>query len=293
MKPRPAPSESSPLHLRISSRMEYRLQAPVTLLLNFRVRASPAQTLLSESVRFSIPGRPELITTDPEQNRFDRLTVSRGNILTIRYEAEVSTSSRLLDPDSLRKVPPAALDPDLLPFLLPSRYCQSDRLGRLAWQKFGSITPAYDQVWEIARWIYESIEYLPGATNSATSAYDTITQRAGVCRDFAHLGIALCRALNIPARYFTGYAHRLKPQDFHACFEAFIGGHWVLFDPTRLAPPNGMIRIGLGRDAADVSVCTAFGPVYPGVHEIRCEVRNRSFRPLKPEDLTHTAISLE
>jgi len=279
--------------MRIISRMQYRMKTPVTLLLNFRVRASSVQTLLSESVRFSLPGRPELILSAPGGNRFDRLHVRKGNVLTIQYEAEVSTCSRLLDPDTLRKVPPAALDPALLPFLFPSRYCQSDRLGRLAWQKFGHITPVYDQVWEIARWIYESVEYLPGATSSVTSAYDTVTQRAGVCRDFAHLGIALCRALNIPARYFTGYAHRLKPQDFHACFEAFIGGHWVLFDPTRLAAPNGLVRIGLGRDAADVSVCTAFGPVYPGLYEIRCEVLNRAFRPLTPEHLAHTAVSLE
>ncbi len=98
----------------------------------------------------------------------------------------------------------------------------------------------------------------PARRPSATSAYDTVTQCAGVCRDFAHLGIALCRALNIPARYFTGYAYRLDPPDFHACFEAFIGGYWLLFDATKLVAPNALVRIGLGRDATDVSVCTAF-----------------------------------
>ena len=110
-----------------------------------------------------------------------------------------------------------------LPFLLPSRYSQSDQLGRFAGQKFGSIKDAYDQVLKVMKWIHDNVEYVPGTTTSVTSAYDTVTQCSGVCRDFARLGNALCRALTIPARYFAGYAHLLNPPDFHASVEAFLG----------------------------------------------------------------------
>jgi transglutaminase-like putative cysteine protease len=124
---------------------------------------------------------------------------------------------------------------------------------------FGDIPHPYDQVRAISDWIFENIDYLYGTTNVETSAFDTITQRAGVCRDFAHLGIALCRALSIPARYFTGYACGMQPPDFHACFEAYIGTRWFIFDPTRRAVPNGLVRIASGRDAADAAVATIFG----------------------------------
>ena len=131
--------------------------------------------------------------------------------------------------------PVAELKASAIPYLFPSRYCQSDRLSRLAWDLFGKIENPHKQVVAISDWIHDNVEYLRGSTNSMTSAYDTVTQRTGVCRDFAHLGIALCRALNIPARYFSGYAYKLDPPDFHACFECFIGGSWVVFDATRLA----------------------------------------------------------
>ncbi|GAB4267487.1 MAG: hypothetical protein Kow0065_18090 [Methylomicrobium sp.] len=99
-------------------------------------------------------------------------------------------------------------------------------------------------------------------SSSHTSAFDTATERIGVCRDFAHLGIAFCRALNIPARFVASYAYGLTTPDFHACFEAYLGDRWYLFDATRLAPQNGIVRIGTGRDAADVSIATIFGTVY-------------------------------
>src|SRR4026209_2982055 len=108
-----------------------------------------------------------------------------------------------------------------------------------------------------------------------TSAFDTVTQRTGVCRDFSHLAIALCRALSIPARYFSGYAYQLDPPDFHACFEAFIGGRWSLFDPTRLAPLNGLVRIAMGRDAADASIATIFGRMLCTAMSVRCELLDR------------------
>ena len=154
---------------------------------------------------------------------------------------------RLPDVSRARSVEPTPIaesERSTIPYLFPSRYCQSDRLGRLAWDLFGTIENPHEKVVAIADWIHDNVEYLRGSTDSMTSAYDTVTQRTGVCRDFSHLGIALCRALNIPARYFSGYAYELEPPDFHACFECFIGGSWVVFDATRLAHLNGLVRIG-------------------------------------------------
>ena len=133
-------------------------------------------------------------------------------------------------------------------------------------QKFGNFSPGFSRVTAICNYIYDNITYERGSSGTQTSAFDTVTERAGVCRDFAHLGIAFCRALGIPARFVTGYAYGLEPPDFHACFEAFLGAdaasaRWYFFDATRLAPQTGYVRIGSGRDAADVSFATLFGPV--------------------------------
>ncbi|UUZ72338.1 transglutaminase family protein [Polaromonas sp. P1(28)-8] len=114
----------------------------------------------------------------------------------------------------------------------------------------------------VENWIHDSIAYLPGCTSSTTTARDVFVQRAGVCRDFAHMGITLCRALNIPARLVVGYVHFDEPpQDFHAVFEAWLEGRWVLFDPSHLAPIDRLVRVGTGRDAKDVAFATIFGNV--------------------------------
>lgn len=287
-------AESPPLtRFHLSCHLEYEVTAPATLLFNFRTRLTPLQQTLWEKVSINPAMPTEVVVTEPDQNRFDRLRIYQNQTLSIDYESEVEVTHQYLNPDYLRKVSPAHLAAAQLPFLLPSRYCQSDLLGRFAWQKFGNISDPYDQVSAITEWIYTNIEYIPGTTTSATSAYDTVTQCAGVCRDFAHLGIALCRALTIPARYFAGYAYQLEPPDFHACFEAFIGGSWVLFDATRLAPLNGLVSIGVGRDAADVSVCTVFGNARVGNQSVACEVKSEPFAPLTTEQLNTTAVSLD
>ena len=156
---------------------------------------------------------------------------------------------------------PGALPADVVPYLYPSRYCEADKLVRLARHEFRTLQPGFSRVTAICNWIHDNVEYLRGSTNPHTSAYDTVTERAGVCRDFAHLAIAFCRAVAIPARFVAGYAYALEPPDFHAYFEAYLDGRWYIFDPTRLAPQTGLIRIGTGRDAADTSFATLFGAV--------------------------------
>ncbi len=181
--------------------------------------------------------------------------------------------------EEVGNVPVIQMDGDTIPFLFPSRYCQSDKLQRLAFKEFGHIENVYAKVLAITDWIFNNIEYVSGSTDSHTSAFDTITERVGVCRDFAHLGIALCRALSIPARYYTGYAFKLNPPDFHACFEAYIGGNWIIFDATRLAPLNGMIKIANGRDAADAAVATFFGNVRCNYVHVECDTIETNFDP--------------
>jgi transglutaminase-like putative cysteine protease len=148
------------------------------------------------------------------------------------------------------EVPVAKLPLDTLPFLNPSRYCPSDQLARFANREFGAIRPGFTRVSEICNWINSEVDYLFGTSDTTTTAAHTFSLRAGVCRDFAHLGITFCRALGIPARFVSCYAWQLEPQDFHAVFEAYLGDRWYLFDATRMAALDGMVRIGCGRDAA-------------------------------------------
>ena len=162
------------------------------------------------------------------------------------------------NPVEVFEVPPGELPLSVLTHLYPSRYCQSDRLERFAQRAFGELPTGYQRVAAVCNWIRDNVDYVSGASDALTSAYDIVVQRAGVCRDFAHLGIAFCRALGVPARYVSAYAWRLEPPDFHGIFEAFLRGPagfgWYTFDPTRMADPRGIVRIGVGRDAAGSDV---------------------------------------
>jgi transglutaminase-like putative cysteine protease len=155
---------------------------------------------------------------------------------------------------------PAQLLPDYaLQFLLPSRYCPSDSMEKLAKEVTAKQVPGYDQVEAIRAWIRSNIEYKYGVSTASTSALDTIRDKAGVCRDFSHIGLSLCRALHIPARMVVGYLYRLDPMDLHAWFEAFIDGRWYTFDATQAEPRGGRIAVAYGRDAADVALITELG----------------------------------
>ena len=206
----------------------------------------------------------------------------------------VECASEVVQTGQIDQVTIAKIDRNAIPYLFPSRYCQSDRLGRLAWDLFGKIENPYDKVMAVVDWIHANVEYLRGSTDSETSAYDTVTQRTGVCRDFAHLGIALCRALNIPSRYFSGYAYLLDPPDFHACFESYVGDKWMVFDPTGLVPLNGLVRVGTGRDAADSAVASIFGGAQGTAMKVQCQLASpEEFIPIGRNQLVHKGISLE
>ena len=180
----------------------------------------------------------------------------------------IITSTCTVDtPDEIASDPEADftliqnLPDDVLHYLLPSRYCESDKMLKIATSIVKRSTPGYPQAEAIRSWIFRKVRYKYGASNSSTSAIDSAKRRAGVCRDFAHLGIALCRAVRIPARMVVGYLYQLEPMDLHAWFEAFVGGRWYTFDATQKRPRGNRIVIGYGRDAADVAQLSEYGPL--------------------------------
>jgi transglutaminase-like putative cysteine protease len=279
------------MKFRVSSVLQYEVRSPTTLLLSIHALRTPTQAVIEESFTTEPYIKMEELTSANGENRFVRLEVSENTTFAISYQATVDTQYQVIEQDQLEAVPVVQLDGAVIPFLFPSRYCQSDKLYRLAYSKFGDIPNSYLKVVAITDWIYENVEYLSGSTSSQTSACDTITERAGVCRDFAHLGIALCRALTIPARYFTGYAYQLNPPDFHACFEAYIGGQWLVFDATRLAPLNGLVKIATGRDAADAAVASIFGSVASTGMTVACEVLEKGFVPFTRKNANVKGLS--
>ena len=247
------------LKYELGCELNYNIGESSTLIFNIGVVSNRYQTIVHEDIHCDAVQIEEYITPI-DRNRYLRIKAPAGN-LNISYRAIVETTHDYSDPSQISEVDPANLPLDILHYLYPSRYCQSDRLFRLAEAEFGNLYPGYSRVTAICNWIYHNISYLSGSSDSSTSAEDTAIERVGVCRDFAHLGIAFCRALNIPARFVSGYAYGLNPPDFHAWFEAYLGDRWYLFDPTRLSPQNGLVRVGTGRDAADVSFATIFGAV--------------------------------
>lgn len=267
------------MRFKVQSTATYRIRRRSTAILNVHAQRTSSQRILEESLELDPAVECEELRGDDHENRLIRIDTGGADELAVRYEAVVETNPVRVPVDGIGSIPIAQLDRDVIPYLFPSRYCQSDRLGRLAEGKFGDIGTPLAQARAISDWVFENVEYLPGTTDSGTSAFDTVTQRAGVCRDFAHLGIALCRALSIPARYFSGYSYRLDPPDFHACFEVYAGGRWFIFDPTRLAPLNGLVRIGTGRDAADASIATIFGNMSGTSVEVGCEYCGGDFDP--------------
>ncbi len=187
-----------------------------------------------------------------------RLLMPAGDV-RIEYAATVTLPETHIFPSEPYEADALHLPTSALLYTLPSRYCQSDRLVALAADLFGDGPPGLARVRAICDWINAHITYQYGTSDTGTSAYDTATQRVGVCRDFAHLGIAFCRALSIPARYVSGYCLGLDPPDFHAYFEAYLDGRWAAFDPTVPFPRPALAQIAVGRDAADCAWSTFYG----------------------------------
>ncbi|MGZ5032853.1 MAG: transglutaminase-like domain-containing protein [Usitatibacter sp.] len=197
-------------------------------------------------------------------NRHLRIHAEPG-AFRLRYDAIIDLVHHLALPADLYEVPIAELPASVLQYVYPSRYCQSDRLMDIARSEFGTMAPGYGRVEAIRKWVQDRTRFQAGSSHPSTSALETYQCGAGVCRDFAHLMIGICRALNIPARLVTGVDYgadpSMGPTDFHCYVEAYLGDRWYLFDPSGISPRMGLLRIGTGRDASEVAFATIFGTV--------------------------------
>lgn len=238
--------------------LEYQVLSPTHFCFNIEAAQWPTQKILGEQLGISTGVTPHSYTDPRSGNRFIRFDAQPGP-LKVSYKAEVEVHTPPPD-TALRETPVGQVPDDIFPYLLATRYCESDVLSGEVVRMFGALPPGFARVRAIEGWIRDNIAYRAGSTHSNTTAQEAFAQRAGVCRDFAHLGITFCRALNIPARIVVGYVwFDEPPQDFHALFEAWLDGQWVLFDPTGMAPVDRVVRIGTGRDAKDVAFATIFG----------------------------------
>lgn len=244
---------------RIDCELVYEVDGPTDFVFLLHALGKGEQRVAGESIDFHTR-LPFRVFADPTQgHRFTRLHVDAGT-LRLLYRALVKRHVPARDVQAPEH-PIHELPDHVLHNLAPTRYCESDLLGRAAYKLFGQLPPGYGRVQAIADWIHDNVEYAIGSSGPTTTAREIFVQRAGVCRDFAHLGVTFCRALNIPARLAVGYARfEEPPPDFHAMFEAWLGHRWVLFDATRLTPVDELVRIASGRDAKDVPFATLFGP---------------------------------
>ena len=231
---------------------------------NIHVAQTASPTVSEDVLSLSQPIEPHIHVDPLTGNRYMRLRAEPGP-LTVSYQATVDLVHPWADPAQLAEVPVHRLPPEVMGYIYPSRYCQSDRLIRLATREFGAMWQGHSRVQAIRDWVLSHVAFTSNSSNSSTSAVDTVIERAGICRDFAHLMIALCRAINIPARFVTGTDYGadpvLGPPDFHAYVEVYLGDRWYIFDPSGTAIPMGLVRLGTGRDAADVAFATIFGGV--------------------------------
>jgi transglutaminase-like putative cysteine protease len=245
--------------------LQYELLYPGTdFVFNIHAAQTASQLVISEQLQISQPVLTTIQTNPATYGRYLRLTANQGP-LSVKYQATLDIDHHVGDPDKIGETPIGKLPLSVLTYIYPSRYCQSDRLALLAMNEFGHLPKGYRRVEAIQNWVRQQVIFRSNSSNSNTSAIDTLTDRVGVCRDFAHLMIAICRALSIPARFTTGIDYgadpALGPTDFHAYVEVFLDKRWYIFDPSGTAIPMGFVRLGTGRDAADVSYATIFGSV--------------------------------
>jgi len=250
------------MHLYTTCDLEFDIIFPTPFVLMLRPRSGSQQWITSEEYKLT-PNIQVFEFADSYGNLCQRLIAPPGPF-SIHIAADVMTL------DVIDKAPGAPfvevqnLPDAVLSFLLPSRYCESELFAQMATEITAGYLLGYDQVAAIESWLRDTIRYEPGSINDPISAVEVNRRQSGVCRDLAHFGIALCRAISIPARLVVGYLHELEPMDMHAWFEAFVGGRWYKFDATQTELTTGYVAIGFGRDAADVAVYNQFGPaVYP------------------------------
>jgi transglutaminase-like putative cysteine protease len=252
------------MRLRVGCEFQFETSGPTPALWQVRVRPdgpTPLSTTWSTD-----PPMPSTAHVDGFGNLCDRLLLSSGSP-EVRYDAvvDVPASFDAADDDAAQ-VPVELLSRDVIVFLLPSRFCLSDALNDKAWELFGDTPEGWERVQAVCDWTHQNVRYEADTSTPLTTAAEILDNGAGVCRDFSHVAITFCRALNIPARYVSGYMPDLDespnpddPMDFCSWFEAYLDGRWWTFDPRNNGRRIGRVTIGWGRDAADVAMVTTFG----------------------------------
>ena len=279
------------MQIRIGYRLVYEFEQATPLLAVVNVHHSRVGDLITPDTMVTTPSVPSDGYHDGFGNWCHRLLAPAG-----RFQMETDTiieDSGQPDeiPDDAIQEPVEALPPDTLVYLLPSRYCESDRLPEMAWELFGTTPPNWHRVQAVSQWVHDHISFGYRWASPTKSAFDALSEGRGVCRDYAHLGIALCRALNIPARYCTGYLGDIgvprssDPMDFAGWIEVYMSGRWLTVDPRNFAPRRGRILMARGRDASDVAITTTFGPNVLRDFQVRAEEVTSppaGPRPLRP-----------
>ncbi|MGV8882171.1 MAG: transglutaminase-like domain-containing protein [Rhodoglobus sp.] len=228
----------------VNSRLELDIKGTTNMV--FSIAAAHGSHVTSETLTFELDGEAQKATelTDRNGTRLHQF-VSGPGLMIVEYSADISG----------RSDPAPSIDLDLVTYLRPSRYCESDSLTPTARSEFAGLK-GHELLTAVTLWVWNKLRYVPGSSLPTDGAEQTLLSRKGVCRDYAHLVIALLRALDVPARMVAVYAPGLSPMDFHAVAEAWVDGAWWVVDATRLAPRQSMVRISTGRDAADTAFLT-------------------------------------
>ncbi len=256
--------------LRTHCHLSFEIDMPTPFILMLRPRSGPQQWVARETYTLQ-PSVAVFEYTDNYGNLCQRLMAPPG-MFSVRTSSEIMIAGYIDQMPGAPFTDVLTLPESTLAYLLPSRYCESDRFGNLAMEITAGRLLGYDQVVAIVDWLKSTIAYRPGSSDYPLSAIEINMRQEGVCRDLAHLGIALCRSLCIPARMVVGYLYGLQPMELHAWFEAYVGGRWYTFDATQTELRGGYISVGYGRDAADVAIYNQFGPaVYPIVQTVTVE----------------------
>ncbi|MGD0962867.1 MAG: transglutaminase family protein [Candidatus Acidiferrales bacterium] len=251
--------------IRLGYDIVFETNFPVPMVALLNVHPSRAGDLRSPDELFIDPQTPVECYIDSFGNRCCRFLAPSGDVrLSGSTLIHDSGQPDLIKPDA-REVPVHELPHEMLRYLLNSRYCEVDRLSNIATELFGGLMPGWGRVQAVCNWVHQRVHFGYEFANSTKTALDVFTERRGVCRDFQHLAVTICRALHIPARYATGYLGDIgvpvspSPMDFSAWFEAYLDDRWWTFDARHNMPRIGRVLMAVGRDAADVAITTSFG----------------------------------
>jgi transglutaminase-like putative cysteine protease len=255
--------------LRIAVQLDYAFERSCDVLLQIEAAAIPEQVI--EDAHISVTPREDFTRVPAQDHLGERIWLRAQGQMQVDYRATVTLDRQAINWEALPKAPLQLLPGEAVPYLMPSRYCPSNRFEPFIAEEFGKLEGGA-KIAAMRDWIAAHLSYVPGASHSETTALDTFHDRAGICRDYAHLMITLARAADIPARIASVYAPGVTPPDFHAVAEVYLGGDWHLVDATGMAGASDTAIIGIGRDIGDVAFLTAFGPLEMNSQTVSVEI---------------------